>query len=60
MTDSRAFGGDPNDMLVVDMLVGIYEEVLGIVVERTSIRAKNENLIFSWEKIRDGIEGITK
>ena len=60
MRHGGLFGGDPNKLTVLNMLIGVDKLVFGVIVESTSIRTKDQYLTCSGNKVRQWVNHVAK
>ena len=60
MRYSGLLSGNPYELTVLNMLIGVNELVFGIIIESSSIRAKNQNLTCSGNKVRQWVNHVAQ
>ena len=60
MCDCGFFGRNPNELTVLNMLIGVNELVFGIIIESTSIGTKDQYLTRSWNEVRQRVNHVAQ
>ena len=60
MRYSGFFGRNPNEFVILNVLVGVDKLVFGIIIESTSIRSKDQYLTCSGNKVRQWVNHVAQ